>query len=181
MVRKSESAPPLLSMKKMSSAVSFALIRHLLQRPILSPRLLTGHARPGYFLSGRVDFRGDSLCVTFLHTKVIRRETQETPEGSMKNVALTLAAMLVYILIFKRAGFVIATFYSSSFNRVPTVQHRAELALAMLSPGRLDLAAPPAQPVWIVGATAVLLVVVLFDQVCVPLPADRPPHPGADQ
>jgi hypothetical protein len=73
-----------------------------------------GMPGPGYFPFGAgLLFGVISLCVTV--SAMRKSSTGEHPKKSSErlqwqNVALTLAAMLAYILIFKRAGFVIATF-----------------------------------------------------------------------
>ena len=82
-----------------------------------SYRLGLGHwgmPGPGYFPFGAgLIFGVLALCVT---VSSIRRSPQgehpkETSERlQWENVALILGGMLVYILIFKKAGFVIATF-----------------------------------------------------------------------
>jgi hypothetical protein len=69
---------------------------------------------PGYFPFGAgLIFGVLALCVTVssIRKSSARGHSKESSERlQWENVALILASMLVYILIFKKAGFVIATF-----------------------------------------------------------------------
>ena len=73
-----------------------------------------GMPGPGYFPFGAgLLFGVISLCVAVssIRKSSAGEHPKETSERlQWENVALILASMLVYIIIFKRAGFVIATF-----------------------------------------------------------------------